>query len=523
MLLAAAILLLRTGDVPLIDPDEPRVARTSVEMLRSGDPVVPLFDGRPRLVKPPLVHWLQVPLYATFGAREWTARLPAALATLVSLWLVGAVARRRFGDEGAVWAAAFFICFPLVVVPGRVGTYDALLSVHITAAVALDLLAPDGWSARRGGAFGALLGLGFLVKGPAALLLPLLILLAGRTAAGMSLVPGWRVAATAAGACLAVIAPWGLALIGRIGLDGVAELLQREALDRYVSGTDHVKPLWFYVPVLLVGAFPFVVPLLTGTLRAFWLRRKQAGPTAPYCAGALVAGVLFFSLGQGKLPNYLVPLMPLAAWLTTWELARDAGREKPGALVSTLLAGSLAAFGVILPLAARRYPEVPHVELVGWLGGGLWIAAALVALYGALRLRPRLAYGAAVGAAAGFLLLLTTVLLPSMSTVRSARGVAAEIEAAYPQVPVAVVDMKVPSLLFYLDRPVEEVDLRDLPARLDRPDDLVLVFDPDDLERLEPAVRRRIVEVASAGKYRICRRAAEAPAGGVLDGKQGSG
>ena len=57
----AALLILLLGSVraPLIDPDEARFARTSVEMLRSGDPVVPTFEGQPRLVKPPLAHWLQ--------------------------------------------------------------------------------------------------------------------------------------------------------------------------------------------------------------------------------------------------------------------------------------------------------------------------------------------------------------------------------------------------------------------------------------------------------------------------------
>ena len=47
---AALLLLVRLGVAPLIDPDESRFARTSVEMMESGDLVLPRFGGEPRLV-----------------------------------------------------------------------------------------------------------------------------------------------------------------------------------------------------------------------------------------------------------------------------------------------------------------------------------------------------------------------------------------------------------------------------------------------------------------------------------------
>ena len=81
-------------------------------MLRSGDPVVPTFEGEPRLVKPPLLHWLQTVLFRTLGVHPWLARVPALLSTLGSLLLVAWVARRRFGNEGAAWAAAVFLTSP---------------------------------------------------------------------------------------------------------------------------------------------------------------------------------------------------------------------------------------------------------------------------------------------------------------------------------------------------------------------------------------------------------------------------
>ena len=93
--LAALLLLVRSDSVPLLDPDEARFARTSVEMLRSGDLVVPTFEGQPRLVKPPLVHWIQSWLFSLAGPGEWVVRLHAACATFGSLLLVGWIGRRR--------------------------------------------------------------------------------------------------------------------------------------------------------------------------------------------------------------------------------------------------------------------------------------------------------------------------------------------------------------------------------------------------------------------------------------------
>ena len=120
-------------------PDEARFARTSLEMQRSGDPVVPTFEGRPRLVKPLLLHWIQSALFSVLGTAEWVARLPSILATLGTLALTGVVARRRFGEPGAFWAMTCLITMPLFIVIGRLGTADALLMLHVWAIVAYDL------------------------------------------------------------------------------------------------------------------------------------------------------------------------------------------------------------------------------------------------------------------------------------------------------------------------------------------------------------------------------------------------
>lgn len=194
---ALLVLFLGLGAYPLLDPDEARFAQTSVEMMRSGDYVVPTFEGEPRLVKPPLLHWVQASMFRIAGPNEMLARLPSAAATFVSLLLVAWIGWRRFGVEGSAWSAAVFLTFPLVVMVGRIGTLDALLSVHVLAVLALDFVQPEGGGLQRSAVVGGLLGLAFLVKGPVGPALPLVVMLAGRTASGREVLPSFKTLVTA--------------------------------------------------------------------------------------------------------------------------------------------------------------------------------------------------------------------------------------------------------------------------------------------------------------------------------------
>jgi hypothetical protein len=72
-------------------------------MMRSGDYVVPTFEGQPRLVKPPMLHWVQTALFQLGGPNEMLAD-SRRTATFMSLLLVGWIGWRRFGVEGAAWA-----------------------------------------------------------------------------------------------------------------------------------------------------------------------------------------------------------------------------------------------------------------------------------------------------------------------------------------------------------------------------------------------------------------------------------
>jgi len=499
---AGVLLILRMGSFPLLDPDESRFARTSVEMARSGDLVVPTFEGVPRLVKPPLLHWFQAALFRAFGVSEGTARIPAALATLGSVLLLGWVARRRFGDEGAAWAAAFFIVMPLVMTMGRVGTLDALLSVHILAALALDLAGPPQTRPFRGGALGALLGLVFLIKGPVGVLLTLFVMLAGRTASGREVMPGLRQTLAVCGAFLFVVLPWGLAFLERVGPAKVMETVRTEVFSRAFEGTAHIEPPWFFAKVVAIGFLPWVGPLIVGAFRSMARMGDPEARTARYAAAGLFAGLLFFSLSKGKLPNYILPLAPLATLLITWEFGQELAEPGERRLGPRLVAATLVALAFVLGVAPflGLGPEVTGMAFAGAIEFGL---AAVVALLALARPHPRLVYGAAAVAAALFHLSALVVLLPLLGREHSAESLVREMPVLTSKRPVLLVEKGIPSLTFYADRIPEHLSITSLPERLDALDAPLVVIDEDDLGRIPPSVRSRIQAVGHSGRYHV--------------------
>lgn len=498
--LAAAVSLVRLGYAPLFDPDEARFARTSVEMARSGDLVVPTFLGQPRLQKPPLLHWAQAALFASFGKSEFLARVPSAVSTLLSLLLIGVAARRRFGPEAAAWAAAALGSMPLVLFLGRSGMTDALLALHVLAAVLLDLAPPEERPPGRSLLFGALLGLGFLAKGPIGVLLPPIVVLAGRTAAGREIWPGWRALGAASAAMTAVIAPWGLALLDRVGPATVGSILEAEIGSRITEGAGHPKPFWFYIPAFAAATLPWGGAVLVAVGRAVARWSDAESTTARYAAAGLTVGVILLSSSQGKVISYLLPLMPLAALLVAHEIGaslRDRARRGPSlGLVGAALAAEAVAILV-------RGPALLNGDStwLPWTMGAVLAAGAAWTVAGWLVHRPRAAWAAAAGAQALALSLLAWF---PPSTLIERRSTAALVRAS-PEIlgsaPLIIAADPHPSLAYYSDRIPETVASSEIVERLARGDDALWVFEHDDWASLDREDRARFRIVRRVGYY----------------------
>src|SRR5439155_935527 len=216
-------------------------------------------------------------------------------------------ARRRWG-EAAGWLSG--LAYATMVLPlayARTAIFDSTLTLCTTAAIV--------WFAdERPVAAWAALAVGALTKGPIAIAIPLLTLVSH---------------AAATGAPVRRLFPWrGLALFGAIALPWfVAVSIEhpnfpgyvflRETLERVTTRSFHrTAPFWYYLPIVPLAAFPWIVPALARVknFRATWDARRDAAVSEPLLLVCwVVVPLVFLSLNQSKLPQYVLPLIPALA------------------------------------------------------------------------------------------------------------------------------------------------------------------------------------------------------------------
>ena len=362
------------GPAPLFDRDEPRYALTSLNMLDSGDWVVPRFLGEVRTAKPPATYWLQGAAMAAVGRNDFAARLPsAACATLaiatLRYGLAPAVGRRR-----ARWAAFVTGTAGLTVAAGKLATTDgALLLCASVAWVGV----VRGWWWRTWVA----VGVGGLVKGPVLLGVVVVALVVGGVVRGRDpdlrgLRSGVRRVVVGTLVALGVCVPW--MILVEIRAPGfLMTSIGHDVLARSVGGLEgHGRPPGFHLLLLPATFFPWSL-LLPAVVVNAWRRRRE--PWVVFAAAGVVGPWVLFELVATKLPHYVLPTFPMLALLTAdWIAAATRGRREADARRLAWPAG-IAAIVAAAVVAGGGYVGVVLVEIVAWT----------IALLVVVSLRPR--------------------------------------------------------------------------------------------------------------------------------------
>lgn len=359
LLLLCAWALAWQGSRGLFTTDEGRYTAVALNMLASGDYLVPrLSEDVAHYSKPPLTYWALAASIAVFGQNEWAARLPNALAFVLTVLLVLRIAH-RLDAARAPWAALIYASMALPwLAAGWIST-DTLLTLFATLA-AYGLLArlldaqPSvrSWWALWGG-----LGLAFLTKGPPGLLGIAALVIAAASSAELR--PRLRRLRAGPGLLVFVLiaAPWFITLILREpGL--LQYFLQAEVADRVLTDRFGRSPGWaglvnVYLPTLLLGTLPWSLRLLTAwrDRRRWAVLRADPGFWLPL--SWLVLPLLVFFLAQSRMPLYLLPLwVPISLLLM---------RTLPAGLRLTWPGRALLALWCAVLLALRGFAA--HLDL----------------------------------------------------------------------------------------------------------------------------------------------------------------
>jgi len=305
LLLSSLTFFLGLGRPAITDSDEGFYAEAAREMVEGGDWLTPHFNYEERWQKPALYYWLTAATYVAFGPTELAARLWSSLSG-IGLVLVTWIAARRLmpgpggtdSSDDTAWLAAAVVatCFGCFFM-ARLALPDLPLAFLITVAI---------WTAleNRWLLAGAAAGLGFVAKGPLAIVIPAIVL-----------IPIWwrerrctrirpKDVALAAAAFAAIGLPW----YGAMTLEhGVAYLesffvgdnLERFATDRF----NDPRPLWFYVPIVIGGMLPwsaYLAILPWPSVRDVALRRRALTGAEWRLLAWVVVPLLFFTMSIGN-------------------------------------------------------------------------------------------------------------------------------------------------------------------------------------------------------------------------------
>lgn len=368
LVLAVFARALAMAILPLTDPTEGRYAQVSQEMALSGDWVTPRVwmneTHLPFLGKPPLFFWAAACAMKLVGVNAFAARLPSLLSAAFLLVLVYVVlARYASRGAGLLGVLVATTCGFFFAVAGSVAT-----DVALSACVGGSLLAYFAFLSEADPTVRGrwsllvffLLGLGFLAKGPVALVLfglPVLVwtirwrawdtLRGHRWLAGVLLF-------------LLVAVPWyvlcELRNPGFLKYFFINENFLRFVTHEYgdAYGTGHQYRRGTSVLMFLGATAPWSLYALWRAYRdrLFSPERRGADRMASFLFIGFAAGTLFWCLARQLLITYLLPMVPLfAVWLvwvtrdkpSVWRRMRQAA-----AVMLVVLAVGTAGSGLFL-------------------------------------------------------------------------------------------------------------------------------------------------------------------------------
>ncbi len=314
LLAFVAFYLLPLGLHGLWIPDETRYAQISQEMLTSGNWVTPHFMGLRYFEKPAGGYWLIAFGQAVFGQNLFGVRIASALTSGLSVLLAYLIARRLWNDPRKSFACALlYLSFGLVAGQAGYSNLDPQFTFWVNLSLVALWFALDSRTPRARLGSWLVLGLacamGFLTKGFLAWLLPVLIAvpyMLWQRRLGELLRYGPLATAVALLVCL----PWVWAVHVQEP-DYWRFFFWHEHVRRFTSDTaQHVRPWWFFLPIMVVSCLPWAA-LLPTTLCKAWKEKRQ--PAMAFLALWMLLPLGFFSLSSGKLPTYIMPcLLPLA-------------------------------------------------------------------------------------------------------------------------------------------------------------------------------------------------------------------
>jgi 4-amino-4-deoxy-L-arabinose transferase-like glycosyltransferase len=367
------------GRSALFEPDEGRNAEKAREILLLGDWVTPHQDFLPTLDKPIFFYWLVAISFKLFGLSEWSARLPSALAALGCIFLVYRFARLQWGLREAVWSSLILATSLEFFLFSRIVIFDMTLAFFIALSLFSFYTVTQTDHPRAGKAPGLLMysamGIGTLVKGPVALVIPGMVIFSY-----LLLTRKWFLLKRlnillGAIVYFALVAPWYLWVEAR-NPGYLRYFLWEEHFVRYLTPHFSRTKSWYYFFLVLgIGFLPwsFFIPL---AVRNLW--KRTLTDASLFLVLWVSLPFVFFSASNAKLPHYILPIYPALAILTGQAVAANIQSSAAKRSRILYIPGTFIIAFIVYLLIGAEWPNL----LASDVRFDLSRSASLLVLYG---------------------------------------------------------------------------------------------------------------------------------------------
>lgn len=311
------------GSAGMFDPTDSFFIESGREMLETHRFIVPLMNYEQWLDKPALDFCMIAASLGTFGINEFAGRLPSALCGILEVVALFILSSQLLSGRQAFLSGLVLAAMPLFIVVGRTSLSDEPLSLFLTTSLLSFAVA----SIKKSMLFllpaYAALGVAILLKGP-----PLALVLTGLVLVGYFI---WSRHGQFFRDALALHPIAGLAgafviaapyyIWAHIGTNGefTTNFFLRQNLGRAAGTVNHVRPFWWYLPIVFGGTFPWSISLLFAwkyfrrvALSNFELSTRRQ-ELLKFAIAWIVLGFVFFSAVPTKLETYIVPILPALA------------------------------------------------------------------------------------------------------------------------------------------------------------------------------------------------------------------
>ena len=340
------VLFFNLGARSLENHDYLRYAEVAREMIRSGDWIVPRYNGEVYLNKPPLLFWLiAIPSYLHGSVTPFLARFPSAFSAWLGIFVLFLLGRRIYGNllPGLLSAGILLSSYQFFS-QARLPKTDMLLCFLILLSIYFFYRGYEEGSKRRSLYFGlsfVSMGLAVLAKGPFGFFLPFMILAAflikeKRTGILVSrdFFLGYFI-------LLLIVLPWPVLFVQRFGLD------QSVVLFKTAHALTRQAPFYFYF-IQIWGQFAPWSILLPFLGIAVWRKRSEIwrSPESLILIWFVLL-FIFLTFFKVRVSRYLLPALPPLALMLG---GRMLGRWKKGFLYFLI-----PLIGIILAWHIREF------------------------------------------------------------------------------------------------------------------------------------------------------------------------